>query len=184
MHVTTGGYRPLPLNTVELLRVASSALGIGAQNAMRVAEQLYLCGYISYPRTESSAFPKGFDFGEALGAQLDQPEWGEHARWLLDGGMVLPRGGIDAGDHPPIAPVRAATAADCPGRAAGWRIYDLVSRTLHDRTRRAALCRIAASGAECRYRHVSREPESRRYDRTHGGAAVGGRGGVRGGGGP
>ena len=38
--------RPNPMNTVELLKIASKVMGIGPQAAMRAAEQLYLSGYI------------------------------------------------------------------------------------------------------------------------------------------
>ena len=37
-----------------------------------------MAGYISYPRTESSGYPKGFDFDEPLREQARQPDWGEH----------------------------------------------------------------------------------------------------------
>ena len=36
--------RPEGLNTVTLLKIASSALGIGPQRAMHIAEALYLAG--------------------------------------------------------------------------------------------------------------------------------------------
>ena len=48
--------RPIALNTVEMLRVASASLGIGPQQAMHIAEKLYIqVGDKSYPRSFSSS---------------------------------------------------------------------------------------------------------------------------------
>jgi DNA topoisomerase-3 len=58
--------RPVGLNTVSLLKVCSSAFGIGPQYAMHIAEKLYLDGFISYPRTESTHYPQAFNFTEIV----------------------------------------------------------------------------------------------------------------------
>ena len=120
---------------VSLLKVASSVLGIGAHQAMRVAESLYLAGYLSYPRTESTAYPPGTDLGAPLRAQAADAQWGGLAQQLLAqwgahaGGAPPARGGVDAGDHPPITPVLGADGG-LPSGGDGRRIYELVTRQL------------------------------------------------------
>uniref|UniRef100_A0A8R1E7Y4 DNA topoisomerase n=1 Tax=Caenorhabditis japonica TaxID=281687 RepID=A0A8R1E7Y4_CAEJA len=58
--------RPCALNTVELMRVASSSLGMSPSTTMHVAEALYTQGYISYPRTETTQYPANFDLSGTL----------------------------------------------------------------------------------------------------------------------
>ncbi|TKY47793.1 DNA topoisomerase 3-beta [Spatholobus suberectus] len=116
--------RPVGLNTVNLLKVASSALGFGPQMAMQLAERLYTQGFISYPRTESTAYPPSFDFCGVLSAQTNNPIWGNYVQGLLTSGYQQPRLGTDAGDHPPITPMRSA-AEDMLGNDA-WKLYQYV----------------------------------------------------------
>ena len=124
--------RPEPLNTVEFLKLASKFLGIGPQAAMRSAEHLYLSGYVSYPRTESSSYPPSFDFADTLQQQRPHPEWGRYAEQLLlstKGGdwSHLARKGVDVGDHPPITPVALARPqVDLTGD--DERVYALIVR--------------------------------------------------------
>eukprot|EP00746_Dinoflagellata_sp_MGD_P015992 gnl/MRDRNA2_/MRDRNA2_135857_c0_seq1.p1 gnl/MRDRNA2_/MRDRNA2_135857_c0~~gnl/MRDRNA2_/MRDRNA2_135857_c0_seq1.p1 ORF type:complete len:604 (-),score=110.59 gnl/MRDRNA2_/MRDRNA2_135857_c0_seq1:73-1851(-) len=119
--------RPLPLNTVALLRMASDELGIGPGDALHLAEQLYLKGFTSYPRTETDKYPDNFDLNgtiEAI-ARADVP-WSSTAQHLLKNGFVRPRqDGSDAGDHPPITPVKMATKSQCGGDA-GWLMYQAI----------------------------------------------------------
>lgn len=118
--------RPLALNTVEMLRVASSALGMGPQHAMQVAERLYTQGYISYPRTETTHYPENFDLKGSLRQQANHPYWADSVKQLLAEGINRPRKGHDAGDHPPITPMKSATEAELGGDA--WRLYEYITR--------------------------------------------------------
>ena len=119
--------RPCGLNTVEMLKMASRGLGMGPKHAMDVAERLYTSGYISYPRTESTAHPPGSDLLSLLRMHADHPHWGEHVTELLQNGHERPRHGVDAGDHPPITPMRSATEGSVGGGDA-WRLYNAVAR--------------------------------------------------------
>ena len=118
--------RVIPMNTVSLLKACSKALGIGPHAAMQTAERLYLSGYLSYPRTESSSYPKSFDVKGALQAQSQDSRWGGYVRNLLMEGNNKSRGGVDMGDHPPITPCRAAGQYELSGDMA--RVYELVTR--------------------------------------------------------
>ena len=118
--------RPMGLNTVEMLKMASRGLGMGPKQAMNTAERLYTSGFISYPRTESSGYPPGSDLHTPLRAQADHPHWGEYVRILLANGPNKPRHGMDAGDHPPITPMRSATEGSVGGGDA-WRLYNAIT---------------------------------------------------------
>ncbi|GAB4851852.1 hypothetical protein Ancab_031251 [Ancistrocladus abbreviatus] len=130
--------RPSGLNTVNLLKVASSALGFGPQMAMQLAEQLYTQGFISYPRTESTAYPSSFEFRGALEVQQNNPHWGGYVQTLLAEGYVKPHSGSDAGDHPPITPMRSASE-DMLGYDA-WKLYQYVCQHF-----------IATLSPDCKY---------------------------------
>ncbi|KAF4673363.1 DNA topoisomerase 3-beta-1 [Perkinsus olseni] len=119
--------RPGAMNTVLMLKLASQQLGMGPQQAMQVAERLYLSGYITYPRTETTKYPPAFDLREAVSFQTRNPYWGEFATELLTTGLNRPKEGYDAGDHPPITPVRSATEGDF-GSSDSWRLFDMLTR--------------------------------------------------------
>ena len=118
--------RPIALNTVELMRIASSGLGMGPQHAMTIAERLYTSGYISYPRTETTQYAEQFDLKEVVRQQQHTNDWGDACKSLLSQGLAKPRKGHDAGDHPPITPCRAVSRNELDGDS--WRLYDYIVR--------------------------------------------------------
>ncbi|VDM53039.1 unnamed protein product [Angiostrongylus costaricensis] len=69
--------RPVALNTVELMRVASNAFGISPSSTMSIAEHLYTQGFISYPRTETTSYPSNFDLTGTLRQQANNSKWGD-----------------------------------------------------------------------------------------------------------
>ncbi|KAH7939584.1 hypothetical protein HPB52_014451 [Rhipicephalus sanguineus] len=118
--------RPVALNTVELMRIASSGLGMGPHHAMQIAERLYTQGYISYPRTETTQYPENFDLRGTLHQLQRVPDLSADVQDLLSKGINKPKKGHDAGDHPPITPTREASRSELDGDA--WKLYDYIAR--------------------------------------------------------
>jgi DNA topoisomerase-3 len=58
--------KPSGLNTVNFLKYCCKNLNISAHKALEIAEHLYLRGYITYPRTESTKYPDKYSFKETL----------------------------------------------------------------------------------------------------------------------
>lgn len=118
--------RPVPLNTVALMKAASTLLGMGPQQCMHIAEHLYINGWISYPRTESSSYPEHFDIYEEIERHVKHPEWGSVAEKLLSTGLQRAKKGVDHGDHPPITPMASAhRERDLTGSE--WRLYEYIT---------------------------------------------------------
>ena len=94
--------------------------------AMKTAESLYLRGYISYPRTESTTYSSNFNFIEILEAHKKHSDWGKYASKLLESGYENPRSGKDAGDHPPITPVKWAEKDNLDDLE--WKMYQFITQ--------------------------------------------------------
>eukprot|EP00477_Mikrocytos_mackini_P001169 GAHX01001252.1.p1 GENE.GAHX01001252.1~~GAHX01001252.1.p1 ORF type:complete len:636 (-),score=117.26 GAHX01001252.1:28-1935(-) len=58
--------RPLPLTTFSLAKIANRIFRFPADKTMLMAEKLYNAGIVSYPRTETDAFPNNFEHRKYL----------------------------------------------------------------------------------------------------------------------
>ncbi len=116
--------KPAPFNTTQFLQ-ASWKLGIPVGRAMKIAEDLYTTGYISYPRTDNTTYPPTLNLREIL-KKLSVGEFAEEAKEILSEGIKPSRGKYDTKDHPPIHPVRGAKKGEIP--STHWKIYELVVR--------------------------------------------------------
>jgi DNA topoisomerase-1 len=116
---------PTPFNTTAFAAEASSRLGITPSRAMRVAEDLYMDGFISYPRTDNTVYPRSLANRELVASLVRIREF-EAAAPLLEGELKPTRGKKETTDHPPIYPTQAVHPGglDGPHR----RVYELVVR--------------------------------------------------------
>ncbi len=116
---------PTPYNTTAFTSDASSRLGITPASAMRIAEDLYMDGFISYPRTDNTVYPVSLPIHELVSSLVRIKEFSA-ASGLLDGELKATRGKKETTDHPPIYPTQAIHpgALDGPKR----RVYELVVR--------------------------------------------------------
>jgi DNA topoisomerase-1 len=115
---------PAPFDTTSFIS-AASAIGFSAANAMRIAEWLYINGFISYPRTDNTVYPDSIDL-RALVSLFTAGEFSGDAQKLLKGRMVPTRGKRSTTDHPPIYPTALAARSEL--KEDQWRIYELVVR--------------------------------------------------------
>lgn len=115
---------PVGLNTVAMLRTASSYLKMSPQQTMHIAERLYTSGYITYPRTETTKYNPSFDFYGLL-CQLKGIANKELSAIIcnLCNNFKKPiLRGADVGDHPPITPSKFADGLS--GESA--RLYEFI----------------------------------------------------------
>ncbi|KAI1282411.1 DNA topoisomerase [Xylaria sp. FL0933] len=123
----TKKWKPLPLTTVELQKMATRFLHMTGQEAMETAEGLYNKGFISYPRTETDRFDTGMNLRALVQKQTQSHAWGDFAQNLVDGGFQQPRQGRnDDKAHPPIHPITFAAPSVLNEKEK--KIYEFVVR--------------------------------------------------------
>ena len=118
-------WAPVPFSTTIFLMEANK-LGLSPSQAMKIAEDLYTDGYISYPRTDNTVYPPSLSL-RAILEKLRESEFAKEADEILSQESMRPsRGKKSTTDHPPIHPVEAAKKGDIKGHH--WDVYELVAR--------------------------------------------------------
>ena len=117
--------KPAPFNTTSFTSAATS-LGYSAAAVMRIAEDLYMAGHISYPRTDNTVYPPSLDLREALEV-LAHGEFADEVDQLLSRETLhASRGDKRTTDHPPIYPTGNPRRGELGDRE--WRLFELVVR--------------------------------------------------------
>ncbi len=117
---------PAPLNTTALI-VAAGALGFSAQKTINTAENLYMNGYISYPRTDNTVYPATIDLREILNLLSASSGFREMSQAVLSLKDIKPTRGLKkTTDHPPIYPATAAKREKL--NEDEWKLYELIVR--------------------------------------------------------
>ena len=114
--------KPIPFNTTEFLREAAKFLP--PDRAMSIAESLYMNGFISYPRTDNTVYPKTINL-RAIVSQFLDSDFEREAKIALNF-MKPSRGRKESKDHPPIHPVSVAKKEQL--KKEEWMIYELIVR--------------------------------------------------------
>ncbi len=118
-------FRPAPFDTTQM-QVEANKIGISPATAMKLAEDLYTGGYISYPRTENTEYPRSLGLRGVL-EKLKESDFKAEAEEILAQETISPsRGKRRTTDHPPIYPTAAAKSDKMKGDK--WKLYELIVR--------------------------------------------------------
>ena len=118
-------FRPAPFDTT-MMQVEANKIGIPPSAAMKIAEDLYTGGYISYPRTENTEYPKSLSLKGVLERLKDSEFKGEVEEILKQERITPSRGKKRTTDHPPIYPTAGASSDKMKGDK--WKLYELIVR--------------------------------------------------------
>ncbi|ACP35408.1 DNA topoisomerase I [Sulfolobus islandicus L.S.2.15] len=119
--------RPPPFNLTDLQVEAGRIYGISPYNVERIAEDLYLDGLISYPRTNSQKIPSTINIYNIIKG-LENSSYRKLVNLVrkITGGKYIVRQGVkDDPAHPAIHPT-GESPKNLPNNK--FKIYDLIAR--------------------------------------------------------
>ena len=118
-------YRPSPFDTTTM-QVEANKIGIPPTVTMKLAEDLYTSGYISYPRTENTEYPISLGIKGVL-EKLKDSDFKSEVEEILSQEKITPsKGKRRTTDHPPIYPTAGAKSDKMKGDK--WKLYELIVR--------------------------------------------------------
>jgi DNA topoisomerase I len=116
---------PHPFDLTSLQTEAYRSMGISPKDTLATAQNLYIGGYISYPRTSSQELPKEINFKAILDSLKSKPEYKPLCETLLKG-KLEPNNGLKKDPaHPAIYPTGIIPKTLHSREAA---VYDLIVR--------------------------------------------------------
>ncbi|RLI67106.1 DNA topoisomerase I, partial [Candidatus Heimdallarchaeota archaeon] len=117
---------PTPFDLTTLQTEAYRCFGISPTQTLDIAQQLYLAGLISYPRTSSQQLPAKIGFKRIISAIAKNPNYTDLANQLLAKKTLSPRNGKKKDlAHPAIYPTGLQPKNLTKNQQ---RIYDLIVR--------------------------------------------------------
>ncbi|KAL0205620.1 hypothetical protein P9112_000927 [Eukaryota sp. TZLM1-RC] len=107
---------PLPLTTVELQKHFTKNFSYSAKQTLKIAEELYLKGLITYPRTDSNKIVNFDSVQSLLKNQIqrnDHPSWNSFLATFDVSNINYPRNGTSSDNaHDPIMIARVIKSSD------------------------------------------------------------------------
>ena len=121
---------PTPLNTNKALILLTKNLKINANTALNIMNQLYLNKIITYPRTDSDVYKPDFPHKDIIDLFKTHSDYGTYTKALISKNRFIPpKGKKDAGDHPPITPLKSLELKSYELKDnLQKKVYDLLAR--------------------------------------------------------
>ena len=117
---------PFPFDLTSLQIEAYRCINMSPKNTLSTAQELYLGGYISYPRTSSQQLPKEIGYKKIITQLSHQSEYKRETEILLEKSNLNPHNGKKTDPaHPAIFPTGIAPKLKSEYES---KLYDLIVR--------------------------------------------------------
>lgn len=115
---------PFPFDLTSLQIEAYRALRISPKDTLSLAQELYVNGYISYPRTSSQKLPVSIEYDKIVKDLSEQDSYTKLCEGLISKGLKPNEGKKSDPAHPAIYPTGLVPNVS----ERGLRLYDLIVR--------------------------------------------------------